>query len=138
MIQKTAHASWSTSYLMGEFEAARSSAEKGVRIYDPVQHASHKFMFGGHDPGTCGRSFLALTQFQEGHADAALATLKEGLTLAESLGHPLTIVATYTLFAHLRLMRGEPGDVHNLVERAVSLADEHGNLGIELRALQTT
>ena len=120
------HASWTTNFYLGEFAAARSHAEEGVRIYDPGQHASHKFLFGGHDPGTCCRHFLAGAQFQEGHVDTAVATLEESLALAERLGHPLSLIATCNWFTMLRVFRREPDRAHDHIERSISLADEHG------------
>ena len=45
------HPLWALSLLLGEFAAARDHFEQGIALYDPRQHHSLTFLYGGHDPG---------------------------------------------------------------------------------------
>jgi predicted ATPase len=49
------HALWTTLILLGEFTLARAHLQQGMFLYDPQQHRSHAFLYGGHDPGVCCR-----------------------------------------------------------------------------------
>lgn len=120
------HASWTTHFLLGDIEAVKSHAEAGWRIYDPQRHAGHRFLFGGHDPGVCGRYFLAFALFLEGRSDSALAALGEALARAEDLGHPLTIILAGITSAMFHLSRREPDPAAAHICRATVLAEEHG------------
>lgn len=120
------HASWTTKFLMGDFQAARSDAEAGKRIYDASKHASHKFRFGGHDPGICCRNFLSATQVLEGYPDTALSTLRDSLALSETLDHPLSVILTDLFISLVAVLRSEPDLANVHIERAVLIAEKHG------------
>ena len=66
------HALWTTSFFLGEFALAREHAEQGMTLYDLQQHRSHAFLYGGHDPGVCGRGFEAWASWHLGYPDQAL------------------------------------------------------------------
>jgi class 3 adenylate cyclase len=51
------HAMWATSFWLGELSAAEHHIERGITLYDREQHRSLAFLYGGHDAGTCCRSF---------------------------------------------------------------------------------
>ena len=40
-----------TLLLLGEFVPAREHLEQGMVLYNPQQHSSHAFLYGGYDPG---------------------------------------------------------------------------------------
>jgi len=49
------HSSWSTRIWNGEFASAIEHVRAGLALYDPERHRHHALMYGGHDPGVCGK-----------------------------------------------------------------------------------
>jgi hypothetical protein len=49
------HCAWTTCLFGGEPVVAREHWEAGHRLYDHKRHRSHRLLYGGHDPGVCGR-----------------------------------------------------------------------------------
>src|SRR5262249_8963555 len=47
------HALGATHAFRGDWAAARTHLEQAIAVYDPRQHRSHAFLYGGHDPGAC-------------------------------------------------------------------------------------
>ena len=47
------HSAWSTLAYVGDPAKAREHADAGRLLYDPMKHASHRLVYGGHDPGVC-------------------------------------------------------------------------------------
>jgi len=82
------HALWSTLLWSGEFASARAHLEQGRALYDPQQHHAHARLYGGHDPGVCGLSCAALSLWILGYPDQALQSMREALTLAQTLAPP--------------------------------------------------
>ena len=41
-------------------------AEQGRELYDASEHRTHKFLYGGHDPGVCSRMFGAAQRVRAG------------------------------------------------------------------------
>lgn len=123
------HASWTSHFFGGKFRECRERAEEGVRLYDPEGHASHKFLYGGHDPGICARNFLTISLAQLGHPDTACRVAAEADELAERVAHPMSSIANHLVASHLYLFRREPDLGSRHVERAVALAEEYGTSG---------
>jgi hypothetical protein len=44
-------------------------------------------MYGGHDPGVCGKGQSAVALWALGYPDQAVQIAREGIILAEGLGH---------------------------------------------------
>ncbi|HEY3065641.1 MAG TPA: AAA family ATPase [Methylomirabilota bacterium] len=82
------HAMWATSFWLAELSAAEHHIERGIALYDREQHRSLAFLYGGHDPGACCRTFMAWTQWVRGRPLQAAATLEAANALAEQLAHP--------------------------------------------------
>jgi predicted ATPase len=55
------HALWPILFTIGELAAAENHLQRGLALYDPQQHRSQAFMYGGHDPGVCCRNHSAMT-----------------------------------------------------------------------------
>ena len=123
------HALWPTLSAMGQPAAAAVHMEQGVALYDRAQHASQTFLYGGHDPGACCRSHLALTRWLLGQPDRALGPLQDALRLAEELQHPLTIVNSLGFAAWTHHQRGDREATAATSERLLALANEHGFSG---------
>jgi class 3 adenylate cyclase/tetratricopeptide (TPR) repeat protein len=120
------HSLWATLTAMGQPAAAVTHAERGIALYDRDRHASHKFFYGGHDPGTCCRYHLAINRWLLGYPDQALAAIREAYRLAEQLGHPMTSAITLGFMTWVHYQRGEREAAVESAERCRSLADSHG------------
>jgi predicted ATPase len=118
------HASWSTHFFLGGFERTREHAAQGAALYDVSEHRSHRFIYGGHDPGVCSGNFGGLSDFVLGFPDRALVRMREGLGLAETLNHPLSLLLVETFVAVLHLLRGEAQLARKMLDHAVTLASE--------------
>ena len=47
------HSAWATLAFAGDPAKTREHTDAGRLLYDPEKHASHRFVYGGHDPGAC-------------------------------------------------------------------------------------
>jgi len=47
------HSAWTTDFFRGSLAEARAHTTEGCQLYDPQRHHSHRFIYGGHDPGVC-------------------------------------------------------------------------------------
>lgn len=102
------HSAWSTCWIGGDPAKAHEHADAGRRLYDPERHRSHRYIYGGHDPGVCARTTAGQAEWLLGYPDRALASMAEGVELADRIAHPFSrdVALEYTAVAHLH--RGEP------------------------------
>jgi tetratricopeptide (TPR) repeat protein len=101
------HALWATRGAMGETTAILPHLEQGLALYDRAQHAPLSMLYGGHDAGVCGWEHQARMQWFIGYPDRALESMRKAVSLAETLGHPLTTVMALTTEAKLHWFRGD-------------------------------
>jgi len=120
------HASWTTNFFLGEFKYTREQAERGIALYDVVEHRSHKFLFGGHDPGACCRALGGMSAFMLGFPDQAQQLLRSGVTLAETVNHPLSLFLAEYNFMHIHLLRGDAQEAKQRLGRMIQLATQTG------------
>jgi predicted ATPase len=120
------HAQWTTSFFLGELAQAREHAEQGMALYNLQQHRSHAFLYGGHDPGTCGRNFAALTLWLLGYPDQALQRSQEALTLAQELSHPFSLAFAPHQAAISHQFRREGQAAQERAETLIALSSEQG------------
>jgi predicted ATPase len=118
------HSGWSTWCWAGDPAKAREHTDAGRLLYDPEKHASHRLVYGGHDPGACAGYVGAQAEWLLGYPDKALASTAESLALAERIVHPFTLSIALTLSSVVYLNRREPERALSLVEAAEVLAAE--------------
>jgi len=118
------HSGWSTWWAAGDPAKAREHADAGRLLYDPTKHASHRLVYGGHDPGVCAGYMGALAEWLLGYPEKALASIAGSLALAERLAHPFTLSVALTMSSELYLNRREPELALSLLEAAEVLAAE--------------
>ena len=111
------HALWTTAYSTGAFPATRWHAEQGLALYTPEQHHTQTERYGGHDPGVCGRTYLAKSLWLLGYPTQAEQWNEAALELAQALGHPFTLGHTLQGAAGLHQMQR---DVPRTYERAAA------------------
>ena len=98
--------------------------DAGRLLYDPEKHASHRFVYGGHDPGACARLLGAHAEWLLGYPETALASIADSLSLAERVAHPFTLSLALTFSAVLHLNRREPEQALSRVDAVEALAAE--------------
>ena len=118
------HSAWATWAFAGDPAKTRAHTDAGRLLYDPEKHASHRFVYGGHDPGACARLLGAWAEWLLGYPEKALASIADSLSLAERIAHPFTLSLALTFSAVLHLNRREPERALRLVEAVEALAAE--------------
>jgi predicted ATPase len=79
----------------------------GKHLYDAERHRSHKYLFGGHDPGVCACGTAAITAWFLGRPDEALTLAQQGADLARELDHPYSRVISLFDFIVIEALRGQ-------------------------------
>jgi class 3 adenylate cyclase/predicted ATPase len=118
------HSRWTTLAYVGDPARARGHADAGRLLYDPTKHASHRLVYGGHDPGVCARNVGAQAEWLLGYPEKALASIAESLALAERIAHPYSLSLTRTISSVVHLNRREPERALRQLEAAEMLAVE--------------
>jgi predicted ATPase len=118
------HSAWSTWCWAGDPAKTREHADAGRRLYDPEKHASHRLVYGGHDPGACARFTGAQAEWLLGYPEKSLASIAESLVLAERIAHPFTLSIALVLSSVLYLNRREPERALRQLDAAEALAAE--------------
>jgi predicted ATPase len=118
------HAGWSTFWATGDWARAREHADAGRRLYDPTKHASHRHVYGGHDPGVCAGNIVSQAEWMLGYSRKALASIADNLMLAERIAHPYTLGVAYVMSTVTFLNSREYERALRQVEAAEVLAAE--------------
>ncbi len=118
------HSAWATLAFAGDPAKTREHTDAGRLLYDPEKHASHRFVYGGHDPGACARLLGSWAEWLLGYPETALASIAESLSMAERIAHPFTLSLALTFSAVLHLNRREPERALSVVEAVEALAAE--------------
>jgi tetratricopeptide (TPR) repeat protein len=127
------HSAWATWAFAGDPAKTREHTDAGRLLYDPEKHASHRFVYGGHDPGACARLLGAWAEWLLGYPETALASSADSVSMAERIAHPFTLSLALTFCAVLHLNRREPERALSLVEAVETLvAEQRLSLLLEL------
>jgi predicted ATPase len=118
------HSVWPTGYMAGDPAKALEHADAGRLLYDPEKHASHRLVYGGHDPGVCAANCGAQAEWLLGYPEKAGASVADALALAERIAHPFTLGLALTNSSVIYLNRREPERALRQVEAAEVLAAE--------------
>ena len=118
------HSGWTTCFHAGDLAKTREHADAGRLLYDPEKHASHRLVYGGHDPGVCAQLSGAWAEALLGYPDKALASIAEGLALAERIAHPFTLGLALLQSSQVYLNRREPERALHQLDAAEALAAE--------------
>jgi predicted ATPase len=118
------HATWTTCLYLPELSACAEDSEQGAVLYDREQHRSHRFLYGGHDPGVCACNHRALTRWLLGFPDQAVVRAEEAVALARELGHPFSLILALSFFSFLRQFRREAALAREHAEAMAALCTE--------------
>jgi predicted ATPase len=120
------HLAWSALTFAGDLDAARRHAEAGIALYDREQHHGLTYIYSGHDPGVCCRSFGALATWQLGFPDRGLAQSLDGLALARELTHPFSVTIALWGIGILYLLRRDSRATHETGQMLLDYSVEKG------------
>jgi predicted ATPase len=120
------HLGWTALCFTGDFRIAQKHAQEGIARYARERDHRLTYIYSGHDPGVCCRAFGSLSLAQLGYPDRALALCRDGLALAEALGHPFSIAIALWAAGILHQLRREPEATRKAGERMISYCREKG------------
>ncbi|MBI3800333.1 MAG: AAA family ATPase, partial [Deltaproteobacteria bacterium] len=109
----------------GELVSAREHAEQVIALYNPQQHRSHAFLYGG-DPGVMSRSAMTQILWLLGYPDQALRKSHDALSFAQEVSHPYSLSVALSFAARLHQFRRERLLVQNRVEAASEICRDQG------------
>jgi predicted ATPase len=119
------HALGDTLLHLGEMAPARTHLEQGIALYEPRQHRSLAFLYGG-DPGVACLDFAAWALWFLDYPDQALQRSHEAVALAEELSYPHFKAFALFFSAWLHHFRREPEAARERTETLLALTREHG------------
>jgi predicted ATPase len=87
LLLQSHHAAWTTLLCVPNLSDCLAHTEEGMALYDVEEHRAHKFLYAGHDPGTCCRNHRAMVLWLLGYPDQATATARDAIALSWRLEH---------------------------------------------------
>lgn len=120
------HALWTTLSYLGDLSLTRKHLAQGIALYDFQQYKSHAFIYGGHDPGVCCRSYLAWVLWLLGYPEQALTKSQAALKLAQELFHPNSLAIALDSAAMVHQLCRQEQAVREQAEAMITLSSEHG------------
>jgi predicted ATPase len=120
------HLGWSALTFTGDFGVARRHAETVIDLYDRDRHHGLTYIYSGHDPGVCSRSFGSLALWQLGYPDQALAMCRDGERLAHEVAHPFSTTVALWASGMLYLLRRETDATLETGEALIAHCSEKG------------
>jgi predicted ATPase len=115
------------SYLWGgELATALAHLERGIALYDPLQHRSYAALYAGHDPGVCCMFHAAWCLWMLGYPDQALNRSREGIVLARQLSDPTGLLRSHYLAGRFHQFRRDSAETLYHAEAVQRLAAEQG------------
>jgi class 3 adenylate cyclase/predicted ATPase/DNA-binding winged helix-turn-helix (wHTH) protein len=115
-----------TAYYLGELMSARAHLEQGIALYDPQQHRSLIFHYGGLDFGVQLHSHAALALWLLGYPEQALQRTNGMLHRARELPHPYSLVFALNQATVLSQLRRDGRAVQERAEEVVALCTAQG------------
>jgi class 3 adenylate cyclase len=120
------HSAWATWIWGGEFIRGQDHVRQGIALYDPDKHRHHALLYGGHDPGVCGKGQGAVALWALGYPDRAAQSAQEGIVLAERLRHVPSVLHSLWFTAAVCHLRQDVAAVRACSDRLLTLGREHG------------
>jgi len=121
------HALWGSLFYLVKLTAALEHTRQGVALYNPEQHHSQTFFYGGHDPGVCSRVIAVKILWLLGYPDQALQIGHEALALAQELSHSHSLAQAMGTVAMAYQFRREAQAAQEQAEAVITFATEKNN-----------
>jgi class 3 adenylate cyclase/predicted ATPase len=120
------HAMWPSTLWLGDPMVAWRHLEQGMALYNQEQHRSHAFLYGGHDPGVCCRSFGGWTLWVLGHPAQALERSEAANALAKELAHSQSLAISLHWACGVDYMRRDARSARDRAQMLISISTEQG------------
>jgi len=111
---------------LGEAAQAQPHLERGIALYEPEQHRSLVFLYGGIEVKAHCLTSLAHALWLLGYPDQALERAEEALTFARGLSHPYSLSHALNDGARVHQYRGDIQAAHECTEALMALANDQG------------
>jgi class 3 adenylate cyclase/predicted ATPase len=126
LVMQAHHSGWATYFFRGEFAETLAAVEGGCALYHPERHATHKFIYTGHDPIPCGMVFKGLASWFRGDYAAAAAGCAASVQHARALEHPFTIAIVSAYANRIHYLEDQPDLLAGSAEELIELCErEH-------------
>ena len=112
------------SFMMGDFESARSYMERGIGVYDPDKHGDLAYVYGAHPSVVC-RLYAAKALWMLGYPVTAHAAMDKALSDVEALSHDHTKAFALCYQAALAQYERDVPLVREIAEATIAVATEH-------------
>jgi class 3 adenylate cyclase/predicted ATPase len=120
------HCAWPLLWFRGAFKDAMLHADAGLGLYDEVRHASHRFLYHGHDPAVCALSVKAILQWLLGHPTQAMHLERDAINLVRRLQHVPSLVNALWVICEAQIARADAAAVMHTATELLTLSEEHG------------
>jgi len=114
-----------TSYNMGRLPSSREHLEAVISLYVSERHGPFAVRHSV-DAKSNALSYVGQTLWGLGYPEQAIRRVNESIEFTKALHHPHSLVGAECFLAIVRQLRREPELSQEAVERAISLATEHG------------
>jgi serine/threonine protein kinase/predicted ATPase len=115
----------SVNEFLGRTVTSSEHFEKSVGLYSPEQHLAFISQFG-LDPGMISLALSVRPLWFLGYADKSMARIRETVTLARAMKHPISIVFAVALAENIHLLRGEAAEAAFLGDEMIAVCREYG------------
>ena len=112
------------SFMMGDFDGARSHMERGIGVYDPEKHGDLAYVYGAHPSVVC-RLYGAKALWMLGYPVTAHAMMDEAMSDVEALSHDHTRAFALCYQATLAQYGRDVPSVREIADAAIAVATEH-------------
>ena len=120
------HAAWTANLFGGRLSAVQTHTNRGVELYDRHTHRDHKFLYGAHDPGVCGRLVRSMSTTLCGYPDTARRQARDALQLASELDHVVTLVTAHFFETLRSQIARDIVAAHEAAETTIELGSKYG------------
>ncbi|MFI4987018.1 MAG: AAA family ATPase [Alphaproteobacteria bacterium] len=120
------HAAWATLIFHGDLTGSQEHVRQGLKLYDRKEHGTHALLYGGHDPAVCGTGQGGIALWMLGYPDQAVDSVRQGMDLANDLGHLPSVGHSLWFAGAIHMMRRDGPATLDTGERLVTLGREHG------------
>lgn len=125
LVLQAHHSRWTTFQLLGRAAIARADTQQGIRLYDRQRHHHHAHIYGGHDPGVCGRGTGAISAWLTGHPDEAGRLAEDAIALGRDLGHPFSLAVGMWFASYTFMFRGDAARCGTIADEMFDLSRRH-------------
>ena len=114
-------------FMLGAYKNAEKELESARNLVNDSEY-SQVPTTGGADLRIPLCGYLAYALSLSGNVDRAKLIVAEGLRIAETQSHPLTLAWALAVSGRVLIVQGESSDAEDVLNEAITLCDKHGLL----------